>query len=157
MNATTIQLLARRVLLGVGVFNALSALVGGALLIIGGFTGGSGGMGIPLSVLDDTPFTTFLWPGVILAVVVGGTQVLAVALQILRDDLARLAAAVAGFALVIWMFVEVALLPGINVLQVIYFGTGALQLALLTAALGVLPAAAESARGTAEPRLRHAV
>lgn len=157
MNATTLQLIARRVLLGVGVLNALSALAGGILLIIGGVTTGSGGMGIPLSVLDGTPFDSFLWPGVILAVVVGGTQALAVILQLMRAEWAPFAAAVAGFALVIWMFVEVALLPGIGYLQLVYFGAGILQLALLTAMLGVLPAASARTRGATVPRVRHAV
>jgi hypothetical protein len=156
MNTESFQLVWRRVLLGVGVFNALSALAGGVLLVVGGFTNGSGGMGIPLSVLDGTPFDSFLWPGVILAVVVGGTQGLAVLLQLARDQWAPVAAAVAGFGLLIWMFAEVAMLPGFNVLQGIYFGTGVLQLAVLTAALGVLPEAVRRPRAHLT-RIRHAI
>ena len=40
------------------------------------------GAGFDGSWLDPTPFTSYLWPGVILAVVVGGTQVLAVIAQL---------------------------------------------------------------------------
>lgn len=140
------QVLAGRVMLGVGIFNALSAVIGGVLLVIGGLVGGSGGMGIPVSVLNGTAFASFLWPGVILLIVVGGTQVLAVVLQLTRAEWAPFAGAVAGFGLAIWVFVEVALLPGFSFLQGIYFGTAVAQLSLLSVWLGVVPVHVVKAR-----------
>ncbi|HEY0248048.1 MAG TPA: hypothetical protein VGC45_07275 [Gryllotalpicola sp.] len=157
MNGAALTIAVRRAQLGVAAFTALSAVVGGILLVIGGLTGGSGGMSIPLSVLSGTPFRSFLWPGVILVLVVGGTQVLAVVLQLRRSAWTAAAMAVAGFALVIWMFAEVALLPGIDALQVFYFALGVAQLVLLAAVLGVLPQIAVRPRRVRTPRVRHAL
>ena len=47
-------------------FNLVSAVVGAVGLI------GFGGMGLPLEWLDESPFATYFWPGVILGVVGGG-------------------------------------------------------------------------------------
>jgi nucleotide-binding universal stress UspA family protein len=155
MSITRIRVVARRAVLGVGIFNALSAVAGGVLLIIGGLVGGSGGMGIPESVLDGTPFASFLWPGVILLIVVGGTQVAAVVLQLARAEWAPFAVAVAGFGLAIWMFVEVAMLPGFSFWQGIYFGTAVAQLALLTGWLGAVPSDAFAMRTASADRSFH--
>jgi hypothetical protein len=135
--------IARGVLLVVGVFNAVSAFGGGALLIA---RPDGGAMGMPLSMLDGTPFTSFLWPGLVLFVVVGGTQALAVVLQLRRSSWTATAAAVAGCGLAIWIFVEVLLLGGFSVLYVVYFATALLQLVALLVTLGVLPGARARAR-----------
>jgi hypothetical protein len=120
-------------LLVVGWFNLVSA-VGGALGLIF-----ANGMGMPLTWLDGTPFGSFLVPGLILLLVVGGTQANAVLLQHLRHPWYLAAAAVAGFGMVIWIFVEVAILPGYSVLHTIYFSTGVLQLIGVLLCLGVVP------------------
>lgn len=56
-------------------------------------------------------------------------------------------AAVAGFGMVIWIFVETGIIAGISWLQVLYFATGVTQLVLVLALLGVvrwLPRPSES-------------
>lgn len=127
--------LVRGALVTVGVFNALSAVGGG----IGLLTPGS--MGIPLEIIEGSVFTSYLWPAVILIAVVGGTQAFAVAAELRRARTAPFWAAVAGFGMVVFIFVELAIMRGFSVLHGIYFGTGLLQLVLVLALLDVLPGA----------------
>ncbi len=121
----------RTLLLIVAGFNALSALAGG----IGLMTPGS--LGMPTWWIEDSGFT-YLGAGLILLIVVGGTQGLAFGLLLLRRPYAMLANAVAGFGMVLWIYVEVVLLPVYSILHTIYIGTGIAQLALTFACLGVL-------------------
>lgn len=129
--------LVRGTLVGVGIFNALSAVGGG----IGLLTPGS--MGIPLETISGAGFTSFVVPALILLVVVGGTQALAAVTELRRMPRARFWGAVAGFAMVVFIFVELAVMRGFSVLHGIYFTTGLLQLALVLALLDVLPGAVQ--------------
>lgn len=121
-------------LLIVGWFNLVSALGGGLGLIA------ANGMGMPLSWLEGTPFDSFVIPGLILLLIVGGTQALAVLGQHRRQPWCFAAAGVAGFGMVIWVYVEVALLPVYSFLHTLYFSTGVLQLVFVLLCLGILPA-----------------
>jgi hypothetical protein len=131
-------------LLIVGWFNLLSALSGGIGLLF------ADGLGMPLYLLDDSPFDSFVIPGLILLLIVGGTQALAVLLQHRRHPWYPAAAGVAGFGMVIWIYVEVALLPGYAFLMTLYFTTGVLQLVFLLLCLGILPASARGSQGARE-------
>jgi hypothetical protein len=117
----------------VGIFNALTAVGGGIGLIE------TNGLGMPLSFLDASPFTSYLWPGLILLFVVGGTQALAVTTLYRRSAWAPAAAAVAGFGLIIWIYVEVVILPGYMWLHTMSIVSGILQVAFALGALGVVP------------------
>ncbi|TFD91124.1 hypothetical protein E3T61_09660 [Cryobacterium lactosi] len=127
-------------LLIVGWFNLLSALSGGIGLLF------ANGLGMPLYLLDDSPFDSFIVPGLILLLIVGGTQALAVLLQHRRHPWFPAAAGVAGFGMIIWIYVEVALLPGYAFLMTLYFSTAVLQLVFLLLCLGILPAGRASDR-----------
>lgn len=131
--------LVRGTLIGVEVFNALSAVGGG----IGLLTPGS--MGIPIDVISGAGFTSYFWPAVILIAVIGGTQALAVGTEFRRRPRALFWAAFAGFAMVIFIFVELAIMQGFAPLHGIYFATGLLQLVLAFAMLDVLPGAVRPA------------
>jgi len=124
-------------LLSIAVFNVLSAAAGGWGLTSGGLVQ----VGLPLSLLDNSPFETYLWPGVILIVFVGGPQALALWLQVGRRTRATGMQAVAGCAMQIRIFVELAIVGGYSVLHGIYFVTGLVQLVLVVALLDVLPGA----------------
>jgi hypothetical protein len=124
--------IARWVLIVVTVFNAVSAIGGGIGLVF------ANGLGMPASVLGDGPFTSFVVPGLILLAVVGGTQTLAAVALIARWASALVWSAVAGFGLVIWIYVEVAIMPGYSWLQTLYFVTGIAQLTLAFALTGIL-------------------
>jgi len=123
--------MARAALVIVTVFNALSALAGGIAILTGWLV-------MPDSMLANGPFDSFVWPGVILLVVVGGTQTLASVLLLLRRESALVWSAVSGFGMTIWIFVETGIIAGISWLQGLYFATGTVQLVLVLALLGVV-------------------
>lgn len=104
---------------------AVSAIAGGAALIING-------LGMSLDVLEGSPFTGFLWPGVILAGAVGGSGLLAWGALLAHHPRAIEAGAVAGAILVGWILAQVAMLGYISVLQPVM---AALGLATLLVAL----------------------
>jgi hypothetical protein len=112
-------------------FNAVSA-VGGGIAVLA-----TGGLGMPRSMLANGPFDTFTVPGIILLVVIGGTQALATALLLRREESSLAWSAVAGFGMIVWIFVETGIISGISWLQAIYFASGLLQLVLVLALLGV--------------------
>jgi len=124
-----------RALIVLVVFGALSALIGAVLAIA------ANGAGVPLESLKNSPFTSYFIPGLILGVVVGGTQLAAAIALLAKRDLALLLSAVAGFGMLIWIFVEVAMIQQFSWLQGAYFILGSLELILVFALLGIFPAA----------------
>ncbi|PRI11375.1 hypothetical protein B4915_10210 [Leucobacter massiliensis] len=96
-------------------------------------------MGMPLEWLDGSPFTSYLWPGIILGVVVGGSQAVALLAQWRGFALARGAHIAAGLVMTIWIFVELLIIPGRSPLHTIYFTAGAVQIVLGTLALAAWP------------------
>lgn len=114
-------------------FNVASALFGMVGLTVGG------GLGIPVEWLEGSPFRSYFWPGVILGVVVGGVQVLALVAQYRRYRLAWGMHAAAGLVMMIWIFVEIAIMLVWSPLHGVYFATGLLQTVLAVLALGAWP------------------
>lgn len=114
-------------------FSLVSALAGMAGLTLGG------GMGLPREWIEGSVFSSYLWPGVILGVVVGGAQALALAAQYARFDLAWGLHAAAGLVMMIWIFVEIALMLVWSPLHGIYFATGLVQVVIAVLALGAWP------------------
>ena len=130
-NTPTVKTFLRRALIIVTVFNALSALAGGVAIL-------AGWLSMPQSMLQNGPFDSFLWPGVILLIVVGGTQTIAAVLLLGRRSSSLFWSAVAGFGMTIWIFVETGIIAGVSWLQVLYFATGTGQLVLVLGLLGVV-------------------
>ena len=125
--------LAIRLLIALALFGALSAFVGAAVAIV------ANGAGIPLEYLANSPFRSYAMPGLILGLVVGGTQ-LAAAVTLLRAQrTALLLSTTAGFGMLIWIFVELAIMRQYSWLQSAYFALGALELVLVLALLGIFP------------------
>jgi hypothetical protein len=129
---TKLRLLVRWTLVVITAFNALSAIGGGIAVVA------TGGLGMPLSMLAHSPFTSFTGPGWILLVVIGGTQTTSAILLLLRKETAFVWTAVAGIGMTIWIFIETGIIAGISWLQVLYFATGVAQLVLVLALLGVV-------------------
>ena len=123
----------RVTLLVVAWFNLISALAGMIGLTVGG------GMGVPLEWLEGTLFASYFWPGIILGVVVGGMQALAVIAQYRRYALVWGLQAAAGLVMMIWIFVELAMLLVWSPLHGIYFVAGLVQTVLAVLALGAWP------------------
>ncbi len=108
-----------KVLLGLLLFNGVSALVGGLALMA---------EWIPeqASWVRHTDFPTNYFPGVVLMSVVGGSALVASAALVKRADGWQLTSIVAGAVMIIWIVGEVASIRGFHVLQVVFLVTGAL-------------------------------
>lgn len=122
---------ARNILLILLAFLRLGALFGGGVLVI---SPSSKLLGIPLSMLDNSPFINFLIPGIILFVVLGLVPCIVV-IALLRKTESKLAEQLnffsdmhwawayrvhAAFALIIWIQVEMIVLYGIHWSQTFY-------------------------------------
>ncbi len=109
-------------------YRALSLILAAVLLFTGIISIASGiamiatnGIGIPLEYLEGTVFDSFLVPGLILAVLIAGVSILAGILLIKRKRYTIEASSSAGFALLIWIFVEMYLIKQSHVLQTVIF------------------------------------
>ena len=122
-----------KALVGVHLFNGLSAVGGGLALMVGW---------IPEQPrwVEHTGFANNYFPGVILMAIVGGSALVAAVSIVKRIDGRQLASIVAGMIMVSWIVGEVASIRGFHFLQVIYLITGLLVLWLT-------PRGAECARG----------
>ena len=125
--------LLRGILIGLLLFGAVSAFAGG---ILGAILNGGG---IPLAYLEGSPFSSYLVPGLVLGLIVGGTQLLGAIGLLRRAEWALIASVVAGFGMVIWIFVEIAVIREYSALQTVYFALGSAQLILVYALLGLAP------------------
>ena len=119
-------------------FVAVTAMAGGAALIIGSLSPDLAGiLNPPGHYLDGTPFASYLVPGVLLAVVLGGIHAVGFLLGIRRSAWALLAAAAAAFAMLIWIFVQMIFIP-FSFLQAVYFAAGLIETGLVMLSLGIL-------------------
>jgi hypothetical protein len=100
-----------RILLGVLLaFGALNAFAGG-------YYGMSGAPGVPVEWLAGGPFTSYVAPGLILFVVVGGTLVNAAVAVFGRSSDGPWAAYLAGTVVLGWMAVQVAIIGFVSWMQ----------------------------------------
>ena len=108
-----------KVLLGLLLFNGVSATAGGLALMTDW---------IPEqpSWVRATDFPSNYFPGVILMAVVGGSSLVAAAALVKRIDGWQLASIVAGAIMAFWIIGEIASIRAFHVLQVIYLVTGGL-------------------------------
>jgi len=123
---------ARNVLIALLLFLGISATGGGFLLIISP----SGKMlgGLPLSILEHSPFTDFLIPGIILFLILGVFPCV-VSRALLKKPVNRFAESLnlfkdmhwswsftiySAFALIVWIQVETIFIQGVGWLQTFY-------------------------------------
>ena len=108
-------------------FTGLVSIISGIMMIV------TNGMGMPVSWLEGTVFTSYLIPGLILLIVIAGVTILAGILLIMRKKGALEAAAASGFGLLIWLFTEMYILTtmGSHFLHAIIF-TEALVILIAT-------------------------
>jgi hypothetical protein len=106
-----------RLLIGLQALTGLGAFAGAANLV-------GGGMGLDAALLDRTPFTSWAWPGVALAVLVGVPMLLAAAAEWRRAPRASQLSLTAGVVLMGWITVQVALIGYQTWLQPTFFLVG---------------------------------
>ena len=114
---------------GLGVLQALIGFgaVGGGLGLITDPSGGN--LGIPLELLEDTPFATYLIPGIVLFTVNGLGSLVGAVASFRRYRYAGETAMALGAFLVAWIVVQ-AYWIGVHWLHALYLGLGALELVL---------------------------
>lgn len=128
----------RILLLLLTAFVALTALAGGAVLAASALVPEWQTMlSPPLSYLEGSPFDSYLLPGIALAAVLGGVHLVAFVLLLRRSHWGILSTTVAGYAALIWIFVQMIYIP-FSFLQAVYIAAGLAELGLVLLALGVL-------------------
>jgi hypothetical protein len=116
----------------------VTAVAGGAALIIGSlYPSLATVLSPPAEYLEGSPFSSYLIPGVILALLLGGLHLAVFVLVLRRHDRWVLAGAVAAFESLIWIFVQMVFIP-FSFLQAFYFALGLAEAGLVMLALGIL-------------------
>jgi hypothetical protein len=87
-------------------------------------------MPFPEVWLQGTPFHSYFFPGLILCLVVGGSQLVAAFILVWRDSAARVASLIAGLVLTGWMAGELALIGFQAPIQVFFITIGLLEVGL---------------------------
>lgn len=140
-------------------FVALTSLAGGLAMALGYWLGPEK-LGlpveaqVPLEYLNGSPFSSFVVPGLLLALIVGGLHVAAFVAMLRHHRLAGLLTAAAGYSILVWIFVQMMLIP-FSVLQAVYFGAGLAELGLLLLMLKVaspLPGPVTAGKKVTGPR-----
>ena len=79
---------------------------------------------LPLSLLEGSPFTTYLIPGVLLLVLVGIINLLAVFFNLKRDPSRYDWAMGGGVSVDVWILAQLIIIQTVHWLHIIYFGIG---------------------------------
>lgn len=104
-------------------FVAIGAVAGGIGLIV------EADLGMDVSLLDGTPFTSFVVPGYILLLVVGGSNAVAGTLLLMEHEQGSSFAFLAGAILTVWIAVQVVMIGMVSILQPAYFTFGLMTMA----------------------------
>lgn len=83
-------------------------------------------LGLSLSLLLNTPFPDFFIPGLVLALIVGGSSLVSLFLLMNQSPVSYKIALAAGVVLAIWMVAELILIPYYHWLQGLYLAIGIL-------------------------------
>jgi hypothetical protein len=111
----------RWILFALLLFNGISAVVAGSMLI---HTPDGSSMMMPLSMLEHSPFQSFRIPGLLLFSIIGlGSLVAATVVAVRPANTARFAQ-VAGGALIIWIVVQMIMLRSMVPIQITFLIIG---------------------------------
>jgi hypothetical protein len=99
-----------RILFGFLLGMGLVALACGGFLVVDG-------LGMPKSTLDHSPFESFLWPGIMLGLVVGGSHLVAARMIWFRQRDAASVSVLAAVILLGWIGVETVMVRDGRMLQ----------------------------------------
>jgi len=121
----------RRCLLVLHVFVGVGALAGGLAAILDPMSP----MGMPASSLENSPFDSFLIPGILLFGVIGLGNLAAAVLFALKKPWQGYASGVMASVLMIWIVVQCVMLRAVVFLHVLFFLFGAVMGCLALALL----------------------
>ena len=102
---------------------AVGAIGAGVMLLV------TSGEGLPRSILEPSPFSSFLVPGVALVLLQGVVPGVVAVGALLRRTWARAGHPMVGVVTITWIVVQVAMIGLISVMMPIVFGLGVLLLA----------------------------
>jgi hypothetical protein len=115
---------------GLGILQAFVGVgaVGGGLGLILEPSGSN--LGIPLGMLENSPFSTYLIPGIVLFMINGLGSLVGAAASFTRYRYAGETAMALGVFLVVWIILQVYWFAGMHWLHALYLGLGILEFAL---------------------------
>ena len=104
-------------------FIAVTSTLSG-LLMISKPDGGI--LNLPFSLLENTPFKNYMIPGILLTLIVGGINLIAVFFNMKRHSGRYNWAMAGGFVISTWILAQIILINAAHWLHFIYFGIGVL-------------------------------
>lgn len=107
-------------------FVAVTATISGLIIISNPNNGGI--INLSANLLKETPFKNFFIPGLVLTVIVGGINLLAVFYNIQRHANRYNWAMAGGAMLSVWVIVQMILIRSFSWLQFLYLGVGLLTI-----------------------------
>ncbi|MGN6503375.1 MAG: hypothetical protein ACTHKX_10815 [Pseudolysinimonas sp.] len=132
-----IHRIAHRLLVILDLIVAVTAIAGGAVLAVSAVVPSwSTILAPPPEYLEGSPFGSYLVPGLALAVLLGGLHLVAAVLLLRRSRIRFIAATVAAYAMLIWIFVQMIVIP-FSFLQAVYIAAGLAELGLVLLSLGL--------------------
>jgi len=117
---------AKSLLLALHVFVGIGALAGGLAAI----TNPDNPMGVTVDALENSPFSNFLIPGIILFAVIGIGNIVSAIILGLNHKLKGYVSSIFSWGLVIWIVVQCIMLNDIVALHIIFFTIGLVQAAI---------------------------
>jgi hypothetical protein len=131
---TTLRKILRILLIIMTGFLGIPAILGGIALMGNLYTP-------PVEMLQGSPFTSFLIPGLALSVIVGGSALAAMVLLIRRHSFGELIALTSGVIIMFFEFIEVMVIGmqagASQFMQVFYFMLGTLICVVAVAIMGI--------------------
>jgi hypothetical protein len=79
-----------------------------------------------LTILSSTPFHSYLIPGVVLSIAVGGLNGIALLMCLFKKPFQYRWAMAGGVILVLWILAQLSMISGFHWLQLLYLGIGSL-------------------------------
>ena len=107
---------------------AIMCMVYGILMI--SFPHNGGILQISENVLTSIPFATLLIPGILLALVVGGANMLSAYYFFQETSKSYTWAMIGGTLVSVWLIIQLVLLNSISVIHIAYLGVGLLTVLL---------------------------
>ena len=116
----------KKLLIFLHAFVGIGALFGGG----GAVLNPNSPMGISVNVLKNSPFSNFLIPGIILLVLIGFGNIFTAIFLYFNYKYSLYTSHLMGIVLVGWIVVQCIMMRDINILHIIYFIIGGIEMLL---------------------------